>query len=191
MNRYILVVAGLVVLVGLAALRARLDGRPGARRVFDFFWRVEIGIVVALVASLVVLGTVQIVLRNVMHSGLLWADPFMRHVVLYLGAIGATVAAARMNHITVDLATRVVPANLRPARRVIVYGATAIASYLLGIAAVRLVIDERSFGDVAFLGIRTWVLQLILPVAFAVITYRMLLAIFLAREPAEAGSELQ
>jgi TRAP-type C4-dicarboxylate transport system permease small subunit len=72
-----------------------------------------------------------------------------------------------------------------------VYGATAIASYLLGIAAVRLVIDERSFGDVAFLGIRTWVLQLILPVAFAVITYRMLLAIFLAREPAEAGSELQ
>jgi len=34
------------------------------------------------------------------------------------------------------------------------------------------------------------VLQLILPVAFAVITYRTLLAIFLQREPAEAGSDL-
>lgn len=191
MNRYILVVAGLIVLVGLAALRARLDRNPGARRIFDFLWRIEIGIVVALVASLVVLGTIQIVLRNVMHSGLLWADPFMRHVVLYLGAIGATVAAARMNHITVDIATRVVPPGLRPARRVIVYGATAIASYLLAIAALRLVIDERNFGDVAFLGIKTWILQIILPVAFAIITYRTVLAIFLAREPAEAGSELQ
>jgi hypothetical protein len=34
------------------------------------------------------------------------------------------------------------------------------------------------------------VLELILPFAFAVITYRTMLAIFLAREPAEAGSEL-
>ncbi len=43
MNRYLLVVLGLLVLVGLAALRARLDRRNGARRVFDFFWRIEIG----------------------------------------------------------------------------------------------------------------------------------------------------
>jgi hypothetical protein len=32
--------------------------------------------------------------------------------------------------------------------------------------------------------------QLILPVAFAVITYRTVLAIFLAREQAEAGSDV-
>ena len=190
MNNYALVVAGLIVLVGLAALRARLDRHKGARSVFQFFWRVEIGIVVLLVTSLVVLGTIQIVLRNVMHSGLLWADPFMRHVVMYLGAIGATVAAARMNHITVDAVSRILPEGWKPARRAIVYGATAIASYLLAISTVRLVIDERSFGEVAFLGIHTWVLQLILPISFAVITYRTLLAIFLAREPAEAGSDV-
>lgn len=190
MNHYALVLAGLIVLVGLAALRARLDRREGARRFFDFFWRLEIGAVVLLVSSLVVMGTVQILMRNLMHSGLLWADPFMRHVVLYLGAIGATVAAARMNHITVDVMSRVLPENLKPARRLIVYGATAVASYLLAIAALRLVIDERVYGEIAFLGIKAWVLQLILPVAFVVITYRTLLAIFLAREPAEAGSDL-
>ena len=170
MNHYALTLAGLIVLVGLAALRSRLDQREGARRIFDFFWRIEIGVVVLLVASLVVLGTVQIIMRNVMHSGLLWADPFMRHVVLYLGAIGAMVAAARMNHITVDVMSRVLPENLKPARRIIVYGATAVASYLLAIAALRLVIDERLYGEIAFLGIKAWVLQLILPVAFVVIT---------------------
>jgi len=190
MNRYLLVIAGLLVLFGLAALRARLDRSVRARMLFDFFGRLEITLVVLLVASLVVLGTIQIVMRNVMHSGLLWADPFMRHAVLYLGAFGATLAAARMNHITVDVVSRVLPAGLKPARRVVVYGATALASYLLAISAARLVIDERSYAEVAFLGIQTWVLQLVLPVSFAVITYRTFLAIFLGREPAEAGSDI-
>jgi len=99
-------------------------------------------------------------------------------------------AAARMSHITVDVVSRLLPERLKPARRWVVYGATAITAYLLAIAAVRLVIDERTYHEVAFLGIQTWVLELILPFAFAVITYRTILAIFLAREPAEAGSEL-
>jgi len=190
MNHYVFVAAGFLVLVTLGFLRARLERRAAARRVFSFFWRIEIGFVVLLVASLVVLGTIQIVMRNVMHSGLLWADPFMRHVVLYLGAVGAMIAAARMNHITIDVASRILPAGLKPARRWAVYGATAIAAYLLAIAAIRLVINERSYHEVAFLGIQTWVLELILPIAFAVITYRTLLAIFLAREPAEAGADI-
>lgn len=190
MNHYALVAAGFVVLVALAFLRARLDRNTGARAVFDFFWRLEIAFIALLLASLVVLGTTQIVMRNVMHSGLLWADPFMRHAVLYLGAVGAMIASARMNHITVDVMSRIIPAQYKPARRWVVYGATSIACWLLAIAAVRLVIDERSYHEVAFLGIQTWVLELILPFAFTVITYRMLLAIFLAREPAEAGADV-
>jgi len=38
---------------------------------------------------------------------------------------------------------------------------------------------------VAFLGIHTWMLQAILPAAFALITYRTFLAILLAREASE------
>jgi TRAP-type C4-dicarboxylate transport system permease small subunit len=190
MNHYVLVVAGFVVLTTFAFLRARLERRAAMRHVFSLFWRIEIGSIALLLASLVVLGTVQIVMRNAMHSGLLWADPFMRHAVLYLGALGAMVAAARMNHITVDVASRFIPVHLKAARRWVVYGATALTAYLLAIAAIRLVIDERTYHEVAFLGIQTWVLELILPFAFAVITYRTLLAIFLAREPAEAGADV-
>jgi len=190
MNRYALVALGFVVLIVLALIRARLEPRNAARRVFGFLFGLEIGFIALLLASLVVLGTIQIVMRNFMHSGLLWADPFMRHVVLYLGAVGAMIAAARMSHITVDVMSRLLPERLKPVRRWVVYGATAIAAYLLAIAAVRLVIDERSYHEVAFLGIQTWVLELILPFAFAVITYRTLLAIFLAREPAEAGADI-
>jgi len=182
-----LIVMGFVALVALAALRARLERSPGAQRVFELTTRLEVGVIASMLIALVALGCAQILLRNAFDSGLLWADPLMRHLVLWLGALGAALASARMSHISVDALSRVLPTSALPARRWIVYGLTAVISYLLMVAAVRLVVNERGFGEIAFLGIRTWVLQLIIPISFAVITYRTVLAAFLERESVESG----
>ena len=185
----LLLAVGFVGLVALAALRAGLERSPRARRFFQATGYLEIAIVALMLVTLVVLGCAQILLRNAFHSGWLWADPLMRHIVLWLGALGAALASARMRHISVDALSRLLPASALPLRRLIVYGLTAIVAYTLTVATVRLVVDERVYGEVAFFGVRTWVLQTILPVAFAMITYRTLLAIFLGRESAESGLE--
>ena len=185
----LIAVAGFVLIAAAAAARAGLERRDRARRLFHLAGRLEVGAVASLLGTLVALGAVQILLRNLFHSGLLWADPLMRHIVLWLGAMGAALASAHMRHITVDALSRLLPASWKPARRLVVYGATAVIAYVLAVATARLVVDERQFGDVAFLGIRTWVTQLILPACFALIAYRSLLAIFLQWEPAEAGAE--
>jgi len=185
----LLIALGFVGLVVLAGLRAALDRSPHARRFFAATVWFEIGALAAMLAALIFLGCAQILLRNAFNSGWLWADPLMRHLVLWLGALGAALASARMRHISVDALSRLLPPNLLPLRRFIVYGLTAIAAYALLISTVRLVADERGFGEVAFLGIRTWMLQLVLPVAFGIITYRTLLAIFLGRESVESGLE--
>jgi TRAP-type C4-dicarboxylate transport system permease small subunit len=182
---FALALSGFAGVAALAVARARLDRSPGARRFFDAAARAELLFITLLLVTLVVLGGVQIFMRNVMHSGLLWADPLMRHIVLWLGATGAAMASARLRHISVDVLTRVLPASLRRSRRLAVYSFTAVAAYLLAVSAVRLVLDERSFGEVAFLGVRTWVVQLILPAAFLMVTYRTLLALFLGRESTE------
>ncbi len=174
------VVPGFVV--ALAWLRARLDDRPGARRVYDGAARAEAGVIVALLALLVGVGVAQIVLRNVAHRGLVWADPFMRHAVLWIGALGGAAATSRMRHINIDVFGRLVPERLRAWRRAAVYGATAVTSWVLAVAAWRLVVDERAFGDTAFAGVPTWVTQLVLPWAFGVIAYRSLVNLFLGRE---------
>ncbi|HEX5132122.1 MAG TPA: TRAP transporter small permease subunit [Candidatus Krumholzibacteria bacterium] len=184
-----LALAGFALLAALAFARAMLERRNRGHAVFAAAGSAEILFIGLLIGTLVVLGAVQIFLRNAFNSGLLWADPLMRHIVLWLGASGAALASARMRHISVDALTRVLPDSFRPARRVVVYLATAVAAYLLAIATVRLVIDERSFGEVAFLGVHTWVLQLILPGAFVLITYRSILALLLGREPAETARE--
>lgn len=185
----LLLVLGFVALVALAALRASLEAAPRARRFFYITGRVEIVILALMLMTLVFLGCAQILLRNAFQSGWLWADPLMRHIVLWLGALGAALASARMRHISVDALSRLLPAAALPLRRLIVYGVTAVVAYALTVATVRLVVDERSYGEIAFLGVPTWVLQLILPGAFAIITYRTLLAIFLGRESVEAGLE--
>lgn len=184
-----LALAGFALLALLAAARAALEKRGRGHAFFAAAGRAEVLFVALLIFTLVALGATQIFLRNFFNSGLLWADPLMRHIVLWLGACGAALASARVRHISVDALTRLLPARLRPARRVIVYGVTAVATWILAVATVRLVISEREFGEVAFFGVRTWVAQLILPGAFALITYRTILSILLGREPAEAGTE--
>jgi TRAP-type C4-dicarboxylate transport system permease small subunit len=184
----VLVVLGFVVLAALAALRARLEGSPRARRFFDTVGRAEIALVALMLLALVALGCAQVLMRNLLESGWLWADPLMRHLVLWLGALGAALASARMRHISVDALSRLLPSRALPWRRFFEYGVTAMATYALAISAVRLVADERGFGEVAFLGVRTWLLQLVLPIAFAIIAYRSLLAVFLGRESAETGT---
>jgi len=172
-----------IVIVVLAGVRARLDGSRRARRVYDAFGALEVGLVVALLAALVGIGFLQIVLRNVAHKGLLWADPLMRHAVLWIGALGASLATGRMRHINIDVFTRLLPEKVRPVRRVLVYGATAVAAFMLGVSALRLVAGERDFGETAFLGIAVWQLQAVLPFAFFLVAYRSIVNLLLRREP--------
>jgi TRAP-type C4-dicarboxylate transport system permease small subunit len=152
---------------------------------------VEIGAIVLLLGALVFLGTMQIVLRNFFHSGVLWADPMMRHIVLWLGCLGGALATTRVRHINIDVFSRLIPMRQKSTRRAVVYSATAVAAFFLGVAALRLVADERAFGDVAFGTVKTWVLQVVLPFAFFVISYRCLVNLFTGRESRPADGTME
>ncbi len=158
---------------------------------FRFLGRVEVAVLALLIGTLIGLGVLQIILRNLFHSGWLWADPLMRHIVLWLGCLGAVLAATHLRHINIDVFTRLLPTALRPVRRALVYTATAIATFVLGLAALRLVMDERTFGDVAFGPFQTWHLQTVLPLAFFLISYRSLVNLLTSHEaqPADGTRE--
>lgn len=171
-----------LLIIALALARAALEKRDRLTGVFLRLGRLEVLILTLLLGLLVALGFFQIVLRNFFHSGILWADPLMRHTVLWLGCLGAALATSRLRHINIDVFTRMLPDAVKPARRFIVYLATATAAFILGVAALRLVIDERAYGEAAFLNLDTWMLQTVLPFAFFLIAYRCLVNLFLSRE---------
>lgn len=176
---YILIASGIVA---ASLVRAYLDKTSRLRGLFKFLGGFEIFIIAVLLGSLIFFGCLQIVLRNFFHRGLIWADPLMRHAVLWLGCLGAALATSKMRHINIDVFTRFLPPKIRAVRDKIVYLATALAASVLGFAALKLVIDEREFGEKAFLNVDTWVLQLVLPLAFFLISYRSLLNTWCPRE---------
>ena len=176
---YIVVVMSALILAGV---RAFLEKTSRFKGFFRFTGVVEVAIISVLLLSLIFFGCLQIVLRNFFQSGLIWADPLMRHIVLWLGCLGGVLATARLRHINIDIFTRILPERMRPIRDRIVYLATAVVASVLGLAAAKLVADEKEFGDTAFLGIGVWVLQLILPIAFFLITYRSFVNLILLPE---------
>lgn len=177
-----------VLIVVLAAGRAHLHRGRRWERTFRILAGLEVGLIAAMLAAMIFLGCLQIVLRNFFHSGILWADLVMRHLVLWMGGLGAALATTRVRHINIDVFSRVLPGPARPIRRILVYAATAAAAFVLGVASLRLVADERLFGEVAVGPVKTWMLQTVLPWAFFVIAYRCVVNLFTGREPAQDGT---
>ena len=178
---YALIVTGVTV---LAILRAFAERRPRLRKPFDVLGRVEIGAIALLLALLIFFGCLQIVLRNFFNSGIVWADPLMRHIVLWLGCLGGAVATYKVRHINIDVLSRYLKGPPAAVRERVVYLATAIGASFLGLASLGLVVQERQYGGIEFLFLYTWQLQCILPFAFFLITYRSLVNMLLNRKAA-------
>jgi TRAP-type C4-dicarboxylate transport system permease small subunit len=135
---------------------------------------IEDGLLVVLLAVMTFLAVGQIVLRNVFDAGLLWADPLLRLLVLWLGLLGAAVATRDDRQITVDVLSRLLSPRLRAAARVATDLFTAVVAAVLGWNGGRLVLTDHEAGVAAFASVPAWVAELILPLAFAIIAWRYL-----------------
>ncbi len=103
-----------------------------------------------------------------------WAEPFVRLLVLWVTFLGASLVTGENKHIKIDLFTQIIPAAWIPLLDVLLSLAGALVTALLFKASLFYVGTEMSFGGNLFLGIPTWVGQLILPLGFLLICFRFL-----------------
>lgn len=128
-----------------------------------------------LISSLVLMigiAVAQIVLRNVGATGMVWADEALRLLVLWLALIGAVAASRDDHHIRIDVLSRFVPRRLNDGIRVVVDLFTAVVCAVVAWYAVRFVASTREFEDVALGSLPMWYFQIILPLGFALVSYR-------------------
>jgi TRAP-type C4-dicarboxylate transport system permease small subunit len=130
--------------------------------------------IVLMMVVLVLFALYQIVLRNLFSTGIVWGDIFLRHVVLWIGFLGACRATAEDKHIHIDLSAMIPEGWLRSLlgllRSVFLSAVCAVLFY----ASWVFLGDERSSGYFAFLDIPYWWLQTIFPLSFMVMTLRSL-----------------
>jgi TRAP-type C4-dicarboxylate transport system permease small subunit len=148
------------------------DRRPaGIVRLID---RLEAGLLALILLVMVVLAGAQIVLRNTTGGGIGWADPALRVLVLWLAMAGALAATRDNSHLTVDVVSRLLPGRARAGLRVVTDLVTSGVSGLVAYHAVRLVLEDRAGGLLAFGSVPVWVCELVLPTAFGLIALRFL-----------------
>ena len=121
------------------------------------------------------MAVVQIVLRNLFDSGIIWGDILVRILVLWIGMTGAVVGSRRGEHINVDLATRYLPDAARLVVGAVVAMLTAAVCGVASYYSFKFVAAEAAFGGTAFADVPVWLCQVIIPFGFAVIAVRYFL----------------
>ena len=131
-----------------------------------------------LLAVLILLTCGQITLRIFFASGLFWADPLLRYLVLWCGLIGAVSATGQGKHIALDIATNHLPKKIEPWITLITHLFCTLAAGGLTWAGWRFLLGEIEFGGSGPLSLPLWFWNGIFPIAFGLITLKYLLLLF-------------
>ena len=164
---------------GLSTLFSRLD------RLGQLLENIAL---VAMLGGMIVLGFGQIVLREVFETGFVWADELIKLMVLWLAMIGAVAASRDDRHIRIDVLSQVLPDSVTRFSRVLVDVFAAVVSAVIAWHAWRYLQLEIEFEDQVLIDTPAWIAHVIVPLAFALISYRFALLglgrLFSAKEPA-------
>ncbi|MET0230912.1 MAG: TRAP transporter small permease [Rhodanobacteraceae bacterium] len=134
--------------------------------------RIETAIIAVLVLAMVVLAGAQILLRNLFETGFAWADPLLRAMVLWTAMLGALAAARDDKHIGLDLLTHFLHGRTRRiVRTIALLFAAAICAAMAWYGGKLVAVDLDGGAPVG--AIPGWVIELILPVGFALLALRL------------------
>ena len=136
--------------------------------------RAETAVLVLVLGIMVIFAFLQVVLRNIFHEGILWGDILLRHLVLWVGFLGASLATREKKHINIDIFSRF----LSDKGKVVVRFGTNLFSVfictLLADASWTFVQDEQMMGTIVFADIPAWYFQVIIPIGFILMSFRFL-----------------
>ena len=137
--------------------------------------RVEDWLLISMLAVMVVLAVTQIVYRNVFGGGVVWIDPLLRMLVLWVALSGAVIASRTDNHIRIDFFAKYITGRYYFYIKRIVHAYCVVICALISWYSINFVRMDYEFGTEAFAGMPTWVTQLIIPVAFGLMAFRYFL----------------
>ncbi len=138
-----------------------------------FLEGIEKTALIVLLCVMIGLSFLQVVLRAGFSTGLLWADVFLRHLVLWVGFLGAVVAVSQNKHFAMDVILNFFPRKLQRAVQVMIDFFALAVLYLLSRSAIRFFQDDAQSGAILFhlreFAVPSAWMNAIIPAAFALL----------------------
>jgi tripartite ATP-independent transporter DctM subunit len=123
--------------------------------------------------AMVVLPIAEIVARRFTAAGVPGSITIVQHLTLWVGLLGAAIAARDGKLLALATATFLPEGRIRHIAGVAAGAAGAAVATLLTWGAIDLVRQSREFGEVVGPDIPKWIAQIVLPVALAAIAARL------------------
>ncbi|HEU4994082.1 MAG TPA: TRAP transporter large permease subunit [Gemmatimonadaceae bacterium] len=123
--------------------------------------------------AMMLLPILEIVLRKTVSRGISNSPALVQHFALIAGMLGAAIAARDGRLLSLGSVEALIKPSWRPVTRFVSRIVAAMVAVLLCYASAEFVRTERASSTVLAYGIPTWVVQLILPIAFALIAWRI------------------
>ena len=124
-------------------------------------------------AGMVLLPLAEILVRPLVAGGIPGSISFVQHLTLWVGFLGAALAAREGKLIALATATFIPKGRARQATEAFSALIGATVSTLLATAAYQLVLFDKEDGTLIAAGVPVWIAQLVLPVSFVVIALRL------------------
>ncbi|MYD85494.1 MAG: TRAP transporter large permease subunit [Acidobacteria bacterium] len=140
---------------------------------FGFLHRSEELIAAGALAVMAILPLAEIVVRPIVTGGIPGSIPFVQHLTLWVGFLGAGLAARQNKLIALATATFIPDGTARRVAQAFAATVGAAVSAVLAWSAIDVVAIEMEVGGEIALGMPSWVFQLVLPFAFGVIAVRL------------------
>ena len=145
------------------------------KKIDNILAKTETAAIILILSIMVILAFSQVILRNFFDYGILWADIFLRQMVLWVAFLGASIAVREKRHISIDVLPLVLPKSWGKPLRAFTDLAAGVISGFLAYAAWNFVQFEMESETALLLEIPAWAFQTILPFSFFMIAIRFLL----------------
>lgn len=145
--------------------------------------RIEQSILWFILVALIAAGLLQVVLRNVFDTGILWNETLIRVLVLWLTLLGALCATHDNRHIKINIFDKLIPEFYRRFWQSFLHLISAIVCLMVAYYSYGFVIEEYSYGEIAFGAVPVWVTESIIPFGFGLMGVRFSIQVFTSLKP--------
>jgi len=138
---------------------------------------VENVLLVTLLGGMMLVAVGQVIAREIFETGFFWAGELVRLMVLWLAMIGSIAACRENRHIRIDAISHLLSDRAVGIVRMLVDTFAAVVCGVIAWNAWRYLQLEIEFEDTVLIDTPAWVAHLVVPVAFALLSYRFLVSV--------------
>ena len=146
--------------------------------------KAEVALAGATLAAMSALPVLELLLRNLLGTGIPGASGYVAHLTLWVGFLGAMIATSRNRHLDLSTGAIALPPGLARIAAAVRAAVSAAVAGALAWASLEFVRADMAAPDLIGNWLPVWQAEMILPVAFAVIAARF------ALQPAGIGGRV-